>query len=302
MPGSTTQRRASASTRDHAVAVLGEVDDDRRRWCTARPGWCRRRGRRPAASCSRHTATASTAASMVRGTTTPIGTCRKLEASVEYAARDPASNRTSPSTRSRKRRDDPSGPSARDPCVTAHLASSRPTVPEPRRRTRTATVYALSHVISGRGWRPSARGGRRPDGDQPAPSWPSPSARLTPARRTDRRPAPGPGAPREPEVLSVNDVADAPRRRPVEREPPLLTPGRLGLVTRTRARHDGRAVDVRLTPAGRRQVQAVREARRTEIRRVLDRMSDRSVREAVRGFTTFEEAADATAEDPLAVL
>src|ERR1700749_3774296 len=36
--------------------------------------------------CSRHTATASAAASGVRGTTTPIGTCRKLDASVEYAA------------------------------------------------------------------------------------------------------------------------------------------------------------------------------------------------------------------------
>jgi DNA-binding MarR family transcriptional regulator len=65
----------------------------------------------------------------------------------------------------------------------------------------------------------------------------------------------------------------------------------LGLVTRTRARHDGRAVDVRVTPSGRRQVRAVRAARRLEIRQVLDRMSDRSVRESVRGFTAFDEAA-----------
>jgi DNA-binding MarR family transcriptional regulator len=65
----------------------------------------------------------------------------------------------------------------------------------------------------------------------------------------------------------------------------------LGLVTRTRARHDGRAVEVRLTPSGRRQVQAVREARRDEIRQVLARMSDRSVRQSLRGFAAFDEAA-----------
>jgi hypothetical protein len=51
------------------------------------------------ASYSRQTMIASTAASTVRGTTTPMGTCRKFDASVEYVARDPGSNRTSPSTR-----------------------------------------------------------------------------------------------------------------------------------------------------------------------------------------------------------
>ena len=104
------------------------------------------------------------------------------------------------------------------------------------------------------------------------------------------------------EVLSVNEVA---AQLGVDQSNASRHCSRLaglGLVTRTRARHDGRAVDVRLTPAGRRQVEAVREARRTEIRRVLDRMSDRSVREAVRGFTTFDEAADAIAGDPLAQL
>jgi DNA-binding MarR family transcriptional regulator len=65
----------------------------------------------------------------------------------------------------------------------------------------------------------------------------------------------------------------------------------LGLVTRTRATHDGRAVDVRLTPAGRQQVRAVREARRGEILRVLDRMSDSAVREALQGFGEFDAAA-----------
>jgi len=54
---------------------------------------------RTGALCARHTATASAAASTVRGTTTPIGTCRKFDPSVEYAARLPASNLTSPSTR-----------------------------------------------------------------------------------------------------------------------------------------------------------------------------------------------------------
>ena len=46
----------------------------------------------------RQAATAATAASTVRGTTTPSGVWRKLEASVEYAAREPGSKRTSPST------------------------------------------------------------------------------------------------------------------------------------------------------------------------------------------------------------
>src|SRR5690625_1002858 len=54
--------------------------------------------------CSRHTAIASAPAATVRGITTAIGTCRKFEASVEYAARLPSSKRTSPSTRSRRSR------------------------------------------------------------------------------------------------------------------------------------------------------------------------------------------------------
>src|SRR5690625_2839661 len=41
--------------------------------------------------CSRHTAIASAPAATVRGITTAIGTCRKFEASVEYAARLPRS-------------------------------------------------------------------------------------------------------------------------------------------------------------------------------------------------------------------
>jgi DNA-binding MarR family transcriptional regulator len=91
--------------------------------------------------------------------------------------------------------------------------------------------------------------------------------------------------------LTVNEVADhlGVDQSTASRHCSRLT--RLGLVTRTRARHDGRAVDVRLTASGRRQVKAVREARRLEIRQVLDRMSDGSVRQSVRGFTAFDDAA-----------
>jgi DNA-binding MarR family transcriptional regulator len=92
-------------------------------------------------------------------------------------------------------------------------------------------------------------------------------------------------------VLSINAVADhlGVDQSTASRHCTRLA--RLGLVTRTRATHDGRAVDVRLTPAGRRQVRAVREARRAEILRVLDRMSDRAVREALQGFAEFDAAA-----------
>src|SRR5215472_1672726 len=109
MPGSTTQVRAALSTdnsrwqyfdQSSTTAVLVH--------CPARlvPPPRDRTG----APCSRHTATASAAASTVCGTTTPIGTCRKFDPSVEYAARLPASNLTSPSTRSSRSRSSRSGP------------------------------------------------------------------------------------------------------------------------------------------------------------------------------------------------
>ena len=97
MPGSTTQVRASASTEtsrwqyfDQSITTAALQHSPARlvpppRDSTGAPSF-------------RHTAMASTAASTVRGTTTPIGTCRKFDASVEYAARLPSSNRTSPST------------------------------------------------------------------------------------------------------------------------------------------------------------------------------------------------------------
>src|SRR4051794_4820163 len=49
---------------------------------------------------------------------------------------------------------------------------------------------------------------------------------------------------------------------------------RLGLLARTRAAHDGRAVDLELTAPGRGQVEAVRAARRREIIRILERVPD----------------------------
>jgi DNA-binding MarR family transcriptional regulator len=67
---------------------------------------------------------------------------------------------------------------------------------------------------------------------------------------------------------------------------------RLGLVTRSRAAHDGRAVMVGLTPAGRRQIHAVDEARSCEIQRVLDRLPDAAARDVVRAFELFRGAAD----------
>lgn len=76
---------------------------------------------------------------------------------------------------------------------------------------------------------------------------------------------------------------------------------RLGLVRRSRADHDGRAVDVSLTGAGLRQVQAVRDARRAEIARVLERLPDPAVREAVRGFEAFRDAAGHHLGDALVV-
>jgi DNA-binding MarR family transcriptional regulator len=72
---------------------------------------------------------------------------------------------------------------------------------------------------------------------------------------------------------------------------------RLGLVTRTRAAHDGRAVDVAISAAGRRQVRTVQEARRREIGQVVDRLPEVTVREVVRGLEAFRDAAAADVED-----
>jgi DNA-binding MarR family transcriptional regulator len=70
----------------------------------------------------------------------------------------------------------------------------------------------------------------------------------------------------------------------------------LGLVTRTRAARDGRAVDVSLTAAGRRQVSVVRAARRRAITRVLAELPDSEVRTMTRSFELFDRAASNTRE------
>ena len=72
---------------------------------------------------------------------------------------------------------------------------------------------------------------------------------------------------------------------------------RLGLACRSRASHDRRAVEVRLTARGRTHVQAVREARRREIVRVLDRLPQPSVEAVAQAFALFHEAARAEDRD-----
>jgi DNA-binding MarR family transcriptional regulator len=63
----------------------------------------------------------------------------------------------------------------------------------------------------------------------------------------------------------------------------------LGLVRRTPATHDRRAVDVRLTDAGRRQVLAVRQARFGWAERVLAELSPAEARAAVRALELFAD-------------
>ena len=68
----------------------------------------------------------------------------------------------------------------------------------------------------------------------------------------------------------------------------------LGLVQRTPAARDRRAVDLRLTEAGQSQVLQVRHARRQWAQDVLARLSDEQARAAVRGLEMLATAADAT--------
>ena len=82
MPGSTTQVRASGSTETNRLQYFAQSI------ITAVLVHCPARLVPPprdtiGAPCSQQTAIAATASSIVRGTTTPIGTCRKFEASVE---------------------------------------------------------------------------------------------------------------------------------------------------------------------------------------------------------------------------
>jgi DNA-binding MarR family transcriptional regulator len=103
-------------------------------------------------------------------------------------------------------------------------------------------------------------------------------------------------------ALSVNDLADSLGVDQSNASRHCSRLARLGLVTRSRAAHDGRAVMVGLTPAGRRQIQAVDEARSGEIQRVLDRLPAAAAHDVVRAFELFRRATDDVerpAEGPL---
>jgi DNA-binding MarR family transcriptional regulator len=74
----------------------------------------------------------------------------------------------------------------------------------------------------------------------------------------------------------------------------------LGLLARTRAEHDGRAVDVALTRAGEHQVRAVDAARTSEIRSILAGMPDEDARATVAALLRFDTAAHAHAANAAA--
>jgi DNA-binding MarR family transcriptional regulator len=77
---------------------------------------------------------------------------------------------------------------------------------------------------------------------------------------------------------------------------------RLGLVHRTRTTHDRRGVELTLTAAGRRQVEAVRSARRREIAHILDQMPDEDAYAVTRAFESFDSVATSLVQDSLPTL
>ena len=91
--------------------------------------------------------------------------------------------------------------------------------------------------------------------------------------------------------LSVNAIAEllAVNQSNASRHASRLT--ELRLVVREQAAHDGRAVALRLTPAGQARVDAVHDARLGEIRSVLSRMEVADVRRVADALRAFEEAA-----------
>lgn len=72
---------------------------------------------------------------------------------------------------------------------------------------------------------------------------------------------------------------------------------RLGLVIKQRSAQDGRIVEVSLSRAGRRLLEAVTEARRREVLAVLDRMDGQRAEEVVRALAAFNEAARELGQD-----
>jgi DNA-binding MarR family transcriptional regulator len=91
--------------------------------------------------------------------------------------------------------------------------------------------------------------------------------------------------------LSVNEVAD---RLGVNQSNASRHCSRLvslGLVDRSPVDHDRRSVRLRLAPAGRRQVLAVRAARRRWAETVLARLTEEQADDVVRALAVFAEAA-----------
>lgn len=102
--------------------------------------------------------------------------------------------------------------------------------------------------------------------------------------------------------LSVNDIAGLLGVNQSNASRHTTRLAELGLVTREKAPHDGRAVALRLTDAGRRHVAAVRDVRLAEIRAVLSRMEIADARRTADALVGFARAADAVgqaAPDPV---
>jgi DNA-binding MarR family transcriptional regulator len=97
--------------------------------------------------------------------------------------------------------------------------------------------------------------------------------------------------------LSVNDVAArlGVDQSNASRHCTRLTD--LGLVDRRPSVHDGRSVDLRLTDMGRRQVRAVRGARRRWAGAVLAHLSEDQTREVVLGLELLARAAHAVSPE-----
>ena len=66
---------------------------------------------------------------------------------------------------------------------------------------------------------------------------------------------------------------------------------KLELVTRDRSPSDGRAVEISLTPAGRRLLETVHQHRRSEVGQVLGRMQTPDVDATIDALTAFADAA-----------
>jgi DNA-binding MarR family transcriptional regulator len=90
--------------------------------------------------------------------------------------------------------------------------------------------------------------------------------------------------------LSVNDVAARLGVNQSNASRHCTRLDELGLVDRSQAPHDRRSVELHLTAAGRRQVLAVRDARRAWVAAVLGRMPARQAADVVRALSAFATA------------